>query len=126
MPSAFTRNLVYPLYWRYRGLRVGKLIPFYMQNQWRSLGELQEAQWTGLKRLLSHAYRTVPYYRRSMRELGCRPDDIQSQEDFALLPLLTKDDILQAGSDLLSHAVPRHQLIADSTGGSTGKNIRFF
>jgi len=126
MPSAFTRNLVYPLYWRYRGLRVGKLIPFYMQNQWRSLGELQEAQWTGLKRLLSHAYRTVPYYRRSMRELGCRPDDIQSQEDFALLPLLTKDDILQAGSDLLSHAVPRRRLIEDSTGGSTGKNIRFF
>lgn len=126
MPSAFIRNLVYPLYWRYRGLRVGKLIPFYMQNQWRSPDELQEAQWTGLKRLLSHAYRTVPYYRRSMQELGCRPDDIQSLEDFARLPLLTKDDILQSGSDLLSHAVPLRRLIEDSTGGSTGKNIRFF
>ncbi len=29
-----------------------------------------------------------------MQELGCRPDDIQSLEDFARLPLLTKDDIL--------------------------------
>ena len=41
-----------------------------------------------LQSTVRHAYETVPFYRRTMDELGLQPGDFQSVADLAKLPLL--------------------------------------
>src|SRR5215203_3153469 len=41
-----------------------------------------------LRAIVRHAYETVPYYGRTMDELGLKPSDFQSVADLAKLPLL--------------------------------------
>ena len=71
----------------------------YSEEQWR------DYQTTELRRLLVHAFETVPYYQRVYSEAGFGVDDFRSFElaDLKRLPLLEKDDLRTFGrSDLLS------------------------
>ena len=54
---------------------------------------LQQYKFEALKRLLRHAYTNVPYYRRRFDDVGAKPEDIKSFEDFVNLPTLTREDI---------------------------------
>jgi len=49
-------------------------------------------------------------------------DDIRSWDDFARLPFLTKDEVRQAGNDLVAEAY-RGPLVEVRTGGSTGQPL---
>jgi len=126
MLNLFSRKIVYPAFWKFRRLRVGEKIPDYIQKQWIPRDQLLERQWAALKRLLSHAYENVPYYSRKMKEAGCHPEDIKSMDDFAGLPFLTKDDIINNQQDLIGRNYRKRHLTEDSTGGSTGKKIIFY
>jgi phenylacetate-CoA ligase len=53
---------------------------------------IQRLQSRRVQSIVRHAYETVPYYRRTMDELGLRPGDFQTAADLARLPLL--DDVL--------------------------------
>src|SRR5262249_52204243 len=61
---------------------------------------------------------------KQWRALGITPDDIRSMEDYARLPLLTKDDIRAHGEDLQATS-QRRQLLFKATSGSTGEPLRF-
>src|SRR5262249_35787636 len=63
------------------------------KTQWLGPAEVRELQDEKLRRLVRHAYRNVPYYRRKMQELKLRPEDIRGQADLHKLPFLTKADI---------------------------------
>lgn len=62
-------------------------------TQWLSPHQLRELQDEKLRRLIRHAYRSVPYYRVRMMDLQLHPEDIRSQDDLSKLPLLTKADV---------------------------------
>src|SRR5690349_16298450 len=79
-----------------------------------------------LSRLLSHAERTVPYYRELFASLGITSRDVRSLDDFARLPVLTKDIVRERKRDLVSEAYPSEALIPQNSGGSTGVPISFF
>ncbi len=71
----------------------------YNKEQW------QAYQTTELRRLLVHAFETVPYYQRVYSKAGFGADDLQSfeLEDLKRLPLLEKDDLRRfCRSDLLT------------------------
>lgn len=119
-------KLVYPAYWKMRQMRVSEIMGDYYSSQWFSRDELHERQWKRLKKLLSHAYKNVPYYSRQMRDLGCHPQDIRSFSDFSRLPVLTKSDIIGNQDDLIARNFQKSKLIEDSTGGSTGQKICFY
>ncbi|QNK01625.1 phenylacetate--CoA ligase family protein [Dyella telluris] len=117
------RGVLYPAY--ETGLRRRDTLSWlarYERDQWYSPQAIASLQFTRLKALLEHCYRDVPYYRRRWRELDIAPDDIRSLDDYARLPVLTKDDIRENFKELQAESW-RNRLLFKRTGGSTGEPL---
>lgn len=83
-------------------------------------------QFGRLRLLLAHAEARVPYYREMFRSLGATSGDINTLEDFALLPALTKDIIRARWRDLVREDVTLESLSKHHSGGSTGVPLTFY
>jgi phenylacetate-CoA ligase len=79
-----------------------------------------------LAALLAHAEQRVPYYRDLFRSLGVTSRDIRTLDDFARLPVLTKDIVRERGRDLIRDDVPLERLHVHYSGGSTGVPLTFY
>ena len=91
-------------------------------SQWLSPDNLRELQDRRLRRLIQHAARSVPYFRRGFAETGVSPFEIQTVDDLANLPLLSKDDVRNSVHfDLFAEDVRYRDLHKISTSGSTGE-----
>ena len=88
--------------------------------------DLKAAQWQRLSALLAHAEAHVPYYREMFSSLGIHSPDIRNLEDFAALPVLTKDIVRERQRDLLIENVPLQTLSQHHSGGSTGIPLTFY
>jgi phenylacetate-CoA ligase len=75
-----------------------------------------------LRRLVTHAARNIPYYKRLFREAGLQPDDITEVSDLARIPVSSKRALLETpieeqitpGTDLAS-------CLVRNSAGSTGE-----
>jgi phenylacetate-CoA ligase len=77
-----------------------------------------------LRRLISHAYENVPYYRRLFDQNRIKPKDIQSVADLSIIPLTSKKDLQGLPSkELVARGVTPKELIARSTSGSSGERL---
>lgn len=94
------------------------------QSQWRSLDELLAIQQAGLRRLLDHAAKNVPYYRDLFRDRGIDPRDIRTDDDILALPLLSRDGA-QDSEQTRRSIVPPFVEIAKSTSGTSGRPLSF-
>ena len=84
--------------------------------------KLRELQEKKLRRLITHAYYHVAYYRERMDALGLTPSEIRSLEDLRKLPLLGKDDVREnLHFDLLSDNHEKRKILKITTSGSTGE-----
>jgi len=94
-------------------------------SQWRSPEEIRRQQFRQLNRLLAHAARTVPFYRRRLQEAGLTGERAVTPEDWLRMPLLTRRDIQGSGSDLHSKKLPAQhgKTFINSTSGSTGTPV---
>ncbi len=94
-------------------------------NQWRSPAEIQSLQFRQLNRLLHHVAKTVPFYRRRLKDCGLTGEHAVTPEDWLRMPLLTRSDIQKAGEGLISSKLPpEHGKTAKtSTSGSTGTPV---
>ena len=79
------------------------------------LDDLRRAK---LRRLIDHAYRHVPYYRRLMDHAGVKPEQIRELPDLRRLPITTKKDLRKAGQDCLTAG--HGELTVLHTSGHTG------
>lgn len=80
---------------------------------------LQEAK---LRRIVSHAYSTVPYYRKLFDRAGVAPTSIQTMEDLTRIPITQKATLQeQEPSNIISGAFRPDELIPEHTSGSTGR-----
>ncbi|WP_119459247.1 phenylacetate--CoA ligase family protein [Rhodospirillaceae bacterium SYSU D60014] len=92
------------------------------RNQWLDRKALRRIQDAKLRRLIRHAYQSVPYYRQLFDEAGIPPDAIRTAEDLAQIPITTKSALLAAGPEAtVSTAVRPDKLITETTSGSTGQ-----
>jgi len=107
------------LAWR-RGLRGGRYVAEYERRYRQSRAELAESNRRDVEALLLHAYTTVPYWQRHMREAGLGPEDFSSTAVLERLPVLTREVALEHTDELLSSAHPRDTLVQMRTGGTTG------
>lgn len=75
-----------------------------------------------LGRLIAHAYRNVPYYRKMFDRRGLKPQDIKTVADLGLIPVTSKND-LQALSDreVLAQGIRTKHLVVHKTSGSSGE-----
>lgn len=96
------------------------------KSQYWSPKTIKKYQFGKIKEILVHAYRNVPYYRKLFNDLRIEPVDIRTFDDFANLPILTKDIIKSNHQLLQAQNFSPDQFIANSTGGSTGEPLHFF
>lgn len=110
-----------------RGVPVARYWRELEASQWWSPEDLRVLQWRKFKRLLDHAYRRVPYYRRRMEEAGVTPDDIRTWGDLARVPISTKEDLRAAFPHAtLAAGVDRRRLLLYASSGSTGEPFRYY
>jgi phenylacetate-CoA ligase len=62
--------------------RMERTIPFW------PLERIERLQRYRLRKIIRHAYETVPFYRQAMDERGLQPGDFRTVEDLAKLPLI--------------------------------------
>jgi phenylacetate-CoA ligase len=74
-----------------------------------------------LRFVVRRAAETTTYYQSLFEQVGFDPRSDFSFADFSRLPILGREDINRAASQLISSSVPFEKLKRDSTGGSTGK-----
>jgi len=75
-----------------------------------------------LRRVVTHAYENVPYYRRLFDREGLKPQDIRSVDDLSAIPITSKSDLqMLHARELVSRRANLERLIVLRTGGSTGK-----
>lgn len=76
-----------------------------------------------LKKLMKRAYQ-IPLYRKKFEEAGLRPEDITCREDLAAFPVLTKQEIKDWLTPMLSEVSGKYHVF--STSGSTGTPLKVF
>ncbi|MGE5446092.1 MAG: phenylacetate--CoA ligase family protein [Ignavibacteriales bacterium] len=75
-----------------------------------------------LRRLITHAYENVPYYRRLFDRSGLTPNDIQSVSDLPAIPITSKKDLqLLPAEEIVARDVNLEHLIVHMTSGSSGE-----
>lgn len=79
-----------------------------------------------LREVVRKAHAETVYYREQFDRLGFDPQVDFTFDDYAQLPVLSREDVHAAGPGLLSSAVPPEQRYKDSTGGSTGVPTEFW
>lgn len=108
---------------RVDGLRLRREIERGLSDLWcgreLSAAELRRA---ALEKLLRHARREVPYYRRLFDSAGVGEP---TASDLARLPLLDKSLIRQHGDELLCSGWERHAHYRQTTGGTSGQPLEF-
>lgn len=102
--------------------RVGKFYDAMQQTQWLTPQQIRQLQEAKLQRLIHHACDHVAYYRDLFAANGLKPTDIETLEDLAKVPLLTKTDVRSnLYFSLLSDTYDKKKVLKISTSGSTGE-----
>lgn len=92
-------------------------------NQWKAPDKLRALQTKLLRTTIKHAYETVPYYNSLFKRHGLKPSNIRELEDINKIPILTKDLVKKAGTNILSTKYLHRKLLVNNTAGSTGKPL---
>jgi phenylacetate-CoA ligase len=86
-----------------------------------SRDELHTLQSARLKKMVSHVYHNVEFYRKKMQQMGLEPGDIGSIDDLNKLPFTTKND-LRDNYPFGLFAVPQSEVVRiHASSGTTGK-----
>ena len=93
-----------------------------LASQYLTPAQVRELQEKKLRRLVTHAYHHVAYYREKFAALGLQPSDVRGLDDLHKLPLLAKDDVREnLHFDLLSDNHEKRKILRIKTSGSTGE-----
>lgn len=126
MYSALARHILYPIGEAFLGTKMLKYLKELEETQWWSPEQLRELQNEKLRALIKHAYENVPYYHGILEERGLTDKDIQTVDDLQKLPILTKNDIRQNFSDLITEGSNKQKPFLTATGGSTGEPLKYY
>jgi len=92
----------------------------------RRFEAIERVQARRVGNIMSHAYRTVPYYRETMDKLGLRPWDFQNAGDLAKLPLIERCQLQRDPEYFVSRTAPLDSYLRLRSGGSTGAPCTVF
>lgn len=115
--------------WRIQKNRLGTMFCEFLRDaEGRSFMTVDQAKNYRDKRVqafVHHCYHTVPFYHRRFRDVGIQPLEIQGLDDLHKLPILTKEEVQENSTSLVSNAVQDKQRIMIHTSGTTGGGLRF-
>lgn len=124
--SLVDKHLLYPLYyWRAGDPKLQHLKEIEKRQYW-SEAQLQAWQLERVQAVVKHAFETVPFYRSLYKSAGVMPEDIQTLADIQHLPCISKQDVQEQGDAMISDLYIKSELVADASGGSTGRPTHFY
>lgn len=96
------------------------------QTQWWPAECIVEHQMKQLRMILIHAYRNSDFYRRRLDEAGFDPASPLNEERWRRLPILSRDEVQDAGELLYCRSFPSAHggTYETYTSGSTGKVVK--
>ena len=71
--------------------------------------------------IIDHAYRYVPFYRRAMIDAGLEPGDIRTADDLALLPVVTREELLATPGDFRASNFAAERCLRIESSGTSGR-----
>ena len=93
--------------------------------QYWSKDQLEEFQWEKINHIITHAYKTVPFYKQKFDQYGIKVKDIQNFEDFKKIPFLKKEEVRDNYSDMVSSKASKRITLTHSS-GTMGKPINIY
>jgi phenylacetate-CoA ligase len=89
-----------------------------------SRDEIVAYQSEHLRRLVSHAYRNVPFYGALFDRHGIAPHHVRTVADLALIPVTAKRDLQRAPAvDVVARGLDPDRLLVHATSGSSGEPL---
>lgn len=77
-----------------------------------------------IRHIVSHAYKNVPFYRKSFNEAVIDPSSIRGVEDLPQLPITTRLNLMSGGpTEYLCHGTSPEKLTIRHTTGTTGTPV---
>lgn len=116
---------LFPLLDRQKNSQLGERMSRYENRERQTLADNESQQWRELLALVQHAYDRTGFYRRRFQQAGLQPGDLRTPQDFAQIPVLTRDDIREHLAELTSSSYRPEQLLSSATGGTTDTPVRF-
>lgn len=89
----------------------------------RSRATILRAQSRRVRAMVEHAFRTVPFYRETMRRLGLAPADFHTADDLARLPEIGRADLHREPGRFRSSAYDVRDLLELKSSGRTGEPV---
>ncbi|MDG2334104.1 MAG: hypothetical protein P8Q97_07765 [Myxococcota bacterium] len=97
---------------------------FIKEAPFSGLHEVEKTQFARVCELVTHAYETVPFYRDLYTGVGFEPRDLKGWKDFERLPLVSKDQVIDAYPEsFISSSFQLDDLVVSSSSGSGGKPL---
>jgi len=93
------------------------------QTQYDPPERILQRQWERVASLVEHAWGTTSFWPKRLREAGLMSGRIDSWEDFARIPLLTKADLRASREEMLSEPYRNAAVHHRKTSGSTGVSV---
>lgn len=93
-------------------------------HPFQSLDEIRAGQFDRIRFLVDLAYREIPVYAEKYRAAGFHPNDLRSWQDYERLPVITKDELVEAFPErCVSRRWPLEELFSTRSSGSSGKTL---
>lgn len=97
------------------------------KSQYLSSSEQKTLQEGKLRKIVSHAYKYVPYYRNLFDRHGIKPADINTLSDLMKIPVTTKKDIQDLEQEeITAQGIDISKCVVKYTSGSTGNPLKMF
>lgn len=112
-----------PLFLRYKvfyGASFFRWMALLKESEDWNVDRLRAYQLEQTTDLLMHSMKHVPYYRNLFRNIGFRPDRIQSIDDLRVLPYVCKEDVRDRPAEYVDERITPGSLVRKPTGGSSG------
>jgi len=109
----------------FTGSKIPKILRFIENIEYGSKEEIEKVQKDQLEKLLLHAHRNVPYYKKILENCGVVVNETVNLNDFEKIPLLTKEIIRKEEKNLYSIDCNKRKPYKNTSGGSTGEPVVF-
>ena len=84
--SAVLQRFILPAIAHFTDVKIWHEYKKMMRVEGWSLDELKQYQFSKLKKIINHAYESVPFYRERFHEIGFIPDDMRNDEGYHSYP----------------------------------------
>ncbi len=126
MRKTIAKYIGLPLFDTIRRTQVQKYLRFYKSTLSWDQKRIKKFQLDKLILLTKYAYENVPFYRKRFEENNLTHNSINSLDDLRYIPPLTRKDIQDNVSELISENINLKKINQGSSSGSTGQPVIYY